>query len=201
MSSTLSPKRLFRRRSTGILQKWLESEGAQIVELAVTLPLLTAMFVGTYDFGQAFNLRQKLIAATREGARFAANQTTADLNSATATTPASIIAIRNVIDSYLQAAKVTECRLPATAGPPTDWSWTFTTTGCSGGNFTLTINRGFPLGQVVVGSGPVTVEGTQVRMSYPYQWQFNRVVQLLVPGSTYAPATQIQISAVVQNLN
>jgi TadE-like protein len=77
---------------------WKESQGAQIVEFAISLPLLAALFVGTYDFGQAFNVKQKLVAATREGARFAANQSTSDLTVAqsqqTPCLPASICAVR-----------------------------------------------------------------------------------------------------------
>ncbi len=188
----------------GKLRSWYDSEGAQIVELAITLPLLAAIFVATYDFGQAFNVKQKLVAATREGARFAANQTTADLTS-TNGTPPSIFAIRDVIDSYLIANNVSDCGLNgAIAAPPSGWTWTFTAGGCSGGNLSLTINRGFTFTTTSLGTSgnvTVTVEATQVTMSYPYRWQFNRVAQILVPGTSYAPVTQIPTSAVVQNLN
>ncbi|PYY04272.1 MAG: hypothetical protein DMG69_31010, partial [Acidobacteria bacterium] len=61
-------------------QRARETQAAQIVELAVTLPVLMILVVGIYDFGQAFNLKQKLAGAVREGARFAANQSTGDLS-------------------------------------------------------------------------------------------------------------------------
>lgn len=185
-------------------QRWrllIGSEGAQIVELAVSLPLLALLFVGTYDVGQAFNVKQKLVAATREGARFAANQSTMDLNRVTST-PASIAAVRDVIDSYLLANNVNDCGLnAATAGSPAGWSWTFTATGCPGGNFTLTINRGYTFTTTSTNAGnnvTVTVEATQVVMSYPYQWQFNQVVRIIGGNIAVSP---IPTSAVVQNLN
>ena len=49
------------------------TEGTQLVELAVTLPLLVVMVVGIFDFGGAYNLKQKLNDTAREGARFATN--------------------------------------------------------------------------------------------------------------------------------
>lgn len=45
------------------------------------------------------------------------------------------------------------------------------------------------------------MEATHVRVSYPYQWRFNRVMQLIVPGATYAGVSQIKTDAVMQNLN
>jgi Flp pilus assembly protein TadG len=177
-------------------------EGAQIVELAVSLPLLALLFVGTYDVGQAFNLKQKLVATTREAARSAANQSTADLNGVTAATPSSISAIRDVVDSYLIANNINDCGLnTATAGTPVGWSWTFTAKGCPGGNFILTINRGYTYTTTSTNAGnnvTVTVEATQVTMSYPYQWQFNRFIQMVGGNIAVSP---IPTSAVMQNLN
>jgi hypothetical protein len=43
------------------------------------------------------------------------------------------------------------------------------------------------------------VVGTVVTVTYPYHWQFNRVVQLLVPGATYAGTTTLQEIATVHN--
>lgn len=190
---------------------WADSQGAQIVELAISLPLLAALFVGTYDFGQAFNVKQKLVAATREGARFAASQSTSDLSNAQVNNisclPASICGVREVIDAYIQANNISDCGLssaPSSQPNASNWVWKFTASGCPGGDFVLTINRGYTFSETVSSGGTnvtVTVEATQVTMSYPYQWQFNRIMTVLVPGSAYSAVTQIPTSAVVQNLN
>ncbi|MGH7870335.1 MAG: TadE family protein, partial [Candidatus Dormibacteraceae bacterium] len=70
------------------------TEASQIVELAITLPLLLVVAIGLTDFSGAFNLKFRLSNAAREGARFAANQSTADLSITTPPTPASIRAVR-----------------------------------------------------------------------------------------------------------
>jgi uncharacterized membrane protein len=56
-----------------------QTEAAAIIEFAVALPLLIVLVVGIFDFGGAFNLKQKLNNAVREGARFGASQPTNDL--------------------------------------------------------------------------------------------------------------------------
>lgn len=193
-----------RRRTT--FKNLGKNDGAQIVELAVTLPLLVVILIGIYDFGQAYNLKQKLAGAAREGARFASNQSSGDLtNSGTNCSPApdSICAVRDVVDSYLIANNVNDCGLKTntTTITPLNLQWTFTATGCTAGNFTLVINRGAIFTTTPGGTGtPLIVEGSQVSLSYPYVWQFNRVVQLIAPGSAYGPA-QIPVSAVMQNIN
>jgi Flp pilus assembly protein TadG len=181
------------------------TEAAQIVELAVTLPLLVVIFVGVYDFGQAFNIKQKLSTATREGARFAANESTVDLTDAagSCSAPRSICAIRDVVDAYLVANNVNDCGLSSASASLAagTWTWTFTTTTCPAGStnpLTLIINRSSTFTNSNTGT---TVEATQVSLNYPYQWHFNRVVQFLVPGATFGAVTQIPTIATVQNLN
>src|SRR5882762_4713328 len=78
----MSCRRWTLARWAAVRQRVWATEAAQIVELAVTLPLMVVIFVGIYDFGQAFNLKQKLSLATREAARFGANHSTADLTNA-----------------------------------------------------------------------------------------------------------------------
>lgn len=46
--------------------------GAALVELAVTLPLLAVILVGTIDFGRAFRLAMILTNAARAGAQYGA---------------------------------------------------------------------------------------------------------------------------------
>jgi Flp pilus assembly protein TadG len=173
--------------------------GAQIVELAITLPVLVGLWYGIFDFGQAFNLKQKLSDATREAARFASNQSTSDLTSTS--TPQSILDVRNLVDSYLKANNVNPCALGTSSGTqgPT-YTWVFTATGCAAGNLTLTINRGKI---IAIGSGStaVTMEATQVDLTYPYQWQFSRVVKLLAPNATFSGPAQIPSTAIMPNIS
>jgi Flp pilus assembly protein TadG len=183
-----------------------KTEGAQIVELAVSLPLLALLFVGTYDVGQAFNIKQKLVATTREAARFAANQPMSDLTnsaSGSCSAPASVCAIRDLIDSYLTAAGVNDCGLASTtANPSTTWQWEFdASTGCEGNTFKVIINRGFTYtttSKLGTNDVTVTVEATRITMSYPYQWQFNRFIQILGGNIAVSP---IPTSAVMRNLD
>jgi Flp pilus assembly protein TadG len=191
------------RRQFGILVnsgKFACVEGAQLVEFAITLPLLAVLFVGIYDFGQAVNLKQKLTEATREGARFAANQATIDI---TNTPPPSILAVRDVVDAYLVTNKISDCGLSTINSPartPGTWVWTFTATGCGGGSLVLSIDRGLTYTYTEPNTGNlVTVEATQVNMTYPYQWQFSSVLQLL-PRANYT-TTNIGAQATMQNMN
>lgn len=174
------------------------SEAAQIVELAITLPVLVGLWYGIFDFGQAFNLKQKLSDATREAARYASNENTSDLTAST--TPQSILNVRNAVSAYLIANNVNDCGLvTASATQAPTYTWTFTAT-CPAGVLTLRINRGKI---IAIGSGStaVTLEATQVEVVYPYQWQFGRAVKLLSPTATFAGPTQIPSSAIMPNIS
>jgi hypothetical protein len=50
-------------------------------------------------------------------------------------------------------------------------------------------------------TGSYGIEGTRVTISYPYKWEFNKVIGLLVPGASYASTSQISGVGVMQNLN
>jgi Flp pilus assembly protein TadG len=168
--------------------------GAQLVEMAVTLPLLVVLFVGIFDVGQAVNLKQKLSGAAREGARFASSQSTADLSQSP---PQSILAVRDVVDAYLVTNRINDCGLASqNPGPPSGWTWTFTTGSCGGGSLVLTVNRGF----TIPSNSGVTVEATQVQITYPYKWQFSNVLQLFSAGASYT-TTNVATDAIMQNVN
>ncbi len=57
------------RCSVALRRSLSEDHGSQIVEFAVSLPLLVVLVVGIFDFGSAFTLKQKLAYAALEGAR------------------------------------------------------------------------------------------------------------------------------------
>ena len=81
-----------------VLARLRGTDASQIVEFAVTLPLLMVFLIGITDFGGAFTLKQKLNNAVREGARFGANEPTSDLDG---TQPVSVDAIANLVGHYL----------------------------------------------------------------------------------------------------
>ncbi len=204
------------------LRSWsdrlLSADASSLAEFAISLPLLVVLVVGIFDFGGAFNQKQELNNAVREGARFGASQPTNDLAAAPAPAPPSIDAVRYLVDAYLQANRINDCGLaalaPATGGSP----WVYTANGCPG-PLTLTIAKDSPTGTFAVNGTPtcsltvpantygttpiptpVYIACTQVSISYPYQWHFNSVIQLLVPGARLG-LTQIATSATVPNMN
>jgi len=182
------------------------TEASSLVEFAVCLPLLVVLVVGIFDFGGAFNLKQELNNATREGARFGAAQPTNDLLNAG--TPPSVDAIRYLVDSYLLAAQINDCGLGSMAGASSGSypTWTYTPAGC-GGNMTLTIQRGClaPPSSPSCPQDPLTTPATNILVSkvaiqYPYQWHFNNVIQLVSPGASYA-LSNISTNATAVNMD
>ena len=159
----------------------LSTDGAAIVEFAVSLPLLIVLVVGIFDFGGAFNLKQELNNAAREAARFGAAQPTNDLCT-TCAAPASVDAIRYVVDSYLQAARINDCGLSGATIPSTGPPWIYTaSTGCSG-TLTLAINRSLAVSETVGGT-QINLLCTKISVSAPYPWRFNNVIKLIARGS------------------
>ena len=177
-----------------------DTNGAALIEFAVALPLLVVLVVGIFDFGGAFNLKQELNNAVREGARFGSSQPTNDLG---LSQPPSVNAVRYLVDSYLQTAHINDCGLGsdsttiwAFAGGNLDWHFSATANGCT---MTMDVIRAVPI-QMTIGGATVNTLCTTVQISYPYQWHLNNVVQLLVPGAHYTLGN-IQGNATAVNMN
>lgn len=184
------------------LRRLSESQASQILEFAVVLPLMLALVVGIFDFGRAFSVRQKLNFAARDAARFGSAQPTNDLSQ---TTPLSVTAIRDLADSDLVASGINDCGLGAIQQTGT-LTWIATGTCAGASTITLSLERGFVMPPTSLSgisepgtSATLRLISTHVSISYPYQWHFNRVIQLLVPGATYAAITNIQVEAIAAN--
>jgi Flp pilus assembly protein TadG len=182
------------------LRRLQSTKAAALIEFAVALPLLVVLVVGIFDFGGAFNLKQELNNAAREGARFGASQPTNDLlNSGT---PPSVDAVRYVVASYLQAARINDCGLGAMSPPGSQsapMAWTYSPTGCA---LVLTIQRPCIVAGCPAVAAPTNayMPTTNVQIQYPYQWHFNNVIQLLVPGAHYA-LTTVNSDATAANMD
>jgi Flp pilus assembly protein TadG len=192
----------FRRKIESALRAFYrQTDGSQIAEFAVALPLLLIMVVGIFDFGNAYNIKQKITNITREATRMGASQPTADL---TNPTPTSILAIRDTVSSALLSSKLPDCGLGTTAATPaggaTPWKWTFTTSCGSAGNLVLSVDRGYVFTSTLTAGGNfIKMINTQVTLLYPYQWQFNRIVTVMLPTAIYPGTTQISVASVMAN--
>jgi TadE-like protein len=209
-----------RARSLGRIAKGMlcRTEGAAILEFAISVPILVVFIVGIFDFSGAYDLKQKIEQAAQEGAIIAAAQPTSDINTSTGNPESLKPVVAAVFNSLagsgvLEKAYVAPCRInPAPAGaqfPAGTLTWRYHISGCSGfprdsnvGCMASTANRLW----IVINRGwvdnaatqPIPV-GTSVTVSYEYHWRFNSVIQLLVPGASYAPKTCISETATVHN--
>jgi Flp pilus assembly protein TadG len=187
-----------------------EERAAQMVEFAVTLPLLVVFVVGIFDFSGAFTLKQKLTNAARDAARVAAAEPINDINAAL---PMSVKDAFWTIDNYLQKNQINDCAITSsasTAGPPT-WVFESSGGGCSSAGLKITIDREYYF-PAATSAQPATVTctpqapgsqtaviATCVSIQYGYQWKFGNVATLL--GGTPLLPGAISAVAVAMNEN
>jgi Flp pilus assembly protein TadG len=180
-----------RSEAPGAVRLVKDERGAALLEFAIVLPLLVVFVVGIFDFSGAFNQKQKIEQAAQEGAIIAGAQPMSDIASATA--PDSLLpVVTAVFNSLVGSGVLHGCTLPAAASG-TGLASTYTISGCPD-SLIITINRG-----TVVNSVSPAVVGTNVQVQYPYHWRFNSVIQLLIPGASYAAITRLSESATVHN--
>ena len=186
-----------RRGFLGLLS---DTRGSELLEMAFGLPLLLVFMVGISDFGAAYNLKHRLSNAVREGVRFAASQSRLDEvsgGSVCSCTPPSVSAVRDVVANYLTNAGVTQCAVSTTATQSgLQWTFASSTSGSGCGSFSLVIDRN----NTATTNGAITIPMTHVSLTYPYTWQFNRVMGLLVNGANPTLPATISSDAKMENL-
>jgi hypothetical protein len=193
---------------SGSLEKlkraWTGDAASQIVEFALSLPLLVLFVVGIFDFSNAISLKQKLTNAAREAARVAASDPANDLVGSSSGVPVSVADALYVVDNYLLSENIPDCKL--TAGKPSQSSgtltWVSTATSAPCGptsGMILTINRGAITKQTNGTNPTVDVVATSVTIQYPYQWKFSGIFALT--GGRFVGPTSITTTATAFNEN
>jgi Flp pilus assembly protein TadG len=193
---------------------WRNDDAAQLVEFAVSLPLLVVFVVGIFDFSGAYTLKQKLTNVARDAARAAASEPSNDLQAPSSGIPASVNDAFQVVNNYLIANKINNCGVAPSLvviGPGETWRFSGNSNGCQGTGLVIVINRGY-IFMANGGSQPAdlncssqsagaqtAVIATCVSIHYAYQWRFGRVASLL--GSTTALPSNITATAVAMNEN
>jgi Flp pilus assembly protein TadG len=176
---------------------WTSDCASQVLETALSLPLLVLFVVGVFDFSGAITLKEKLTNAAREGARVAASDPASDMFAAV---PVAVSDAGQVVDNYLVSEKINDCGLGPTfptVTPPTQsgLTWTYASTGsCPGTGLTVAINRGC----ATIENG-INLIGTCVTITYAYKWQFNNVSGLF--GKSFAGPTTLTTTAQAFNEN
>ena len=190
-----------------------DEHGSALLEFAISLPLLVVFVVGIYDFSGAFNQKQKIEQAAQEGAIIAAAQPMSDIAPNSTPVPSNpdslqpvvAVIIKSLTDSaVLPTGNQGSCGAPFSAFGQVNLTWTYMVNGCStnGDQLVITINRSWvcarPECKPTSSAFPIAV-GTKVTVTYPYHWQFNSVIQLLVPGASYAAKTPLTENATAHN--
>ena len=184
----------------------LDDRAAQLVEFAVSLPLLVVFVVGIFDFSGAFTLKQKLTNIARDAARAAAADPAGDLS---LSRPISVNDAFQIIHNYFAANQLNDCGITQSTSPLNlKWTSTGTGNGCPSGGLQIIINRGYYFPATggtpptvnctsqAPGSGVGALIGTCVSIQYAYPWKFGQAA-LLFGRSTALP----NISAVGVALN
>jgi Flp pilus assembly protein TadG len=103
-----------------IARQLAHTEGAEIAEVAVVLPLVFMLLMGIIWFGRAFNIYSTIQQAAQQGAITAARATCATCGAnpgfpATATVDSAITAV-------IQASNLDPTQIPANSSPPAPFS-------------------------------------------------------------------------------
>jgi Flp pilus assembly protein TadG len=192
-----------------------DEQAAQLVEFAVSLPLLVLFVVGIFDFSGAFTLKQKLTNIARDASRIAAAEPANDLGStfASGSAPASVVDAFYAVDNYLIANHVADCGVAAggvTSLGSLTWRYRIVPTAGAPCGITLIINRGyvFPANSTTppattcasqAVSTQTAIVCTCVSIEYSYSWKFGRVSSMF--GRNTALPPQIAGVAVAMNEN
>src|SRR5271169_6013061 len=181
--------------ATAALSLLKDERGSALLEFAIVLPLLVVFVVGIYDFSGAFNQKQKIEQAAQEGAIVAGDQPTNDIYAGSSSLPNNPDSLQPVVyavfnslagSGVLPLANQGSCTLTPFPTPTENLlKWTYTFSGCSGitgDTLTIAIDRGW-VGTSGLPGSPAAV-GATVTVTYPYHWQFNQVIQLLLPGAS-----------------
>jgi Flp pilus assembly protein TadG len=192
----------FHYRWTTPLSRMLRADdrASQIVEFALSLPLLVLFVVGIFDFSGAISLKQKLTNAAREAARVAAADPANDVG--TAGVPVSVADAFWVVDNYLISENLSDCGLKGDRPAKTTgltWVSTAISSPCSAGaGLVLTINRGC-IAQQTINKDKVNLVSTCVTIQYPYKWRYGGVSGLV--GGKFTGPTSITTTATAFNEN
>jgi len=180
-------------QASRLLRAAARTEGAQLLEFALSLPFLLVFLVGIIQFGSAFNLKQNMANAAREGARIVISNSSA-ASGCSGSAPCSTQVAVNAMANYMtNVGQNSSCISPASPSSSGTLTWTYT---CKSG-ISMTVDRGYTYASP---DGVSWITATKVTVTYPFTWSFDKVIKLLVPSSSASFPTTLTETAVMQNI-
>lgn len=184
--------------------RFRSTEGAELFEFAMALPLLLVLVVGIIDFAHAYNTKHITSNAARVAARLISSiplmnsscPSGWNINAPASGTPCAVTATAKTVSNYLTAAGLNQGACLNTASPTfaSVLTWTYS---CN--NVTLVIYKAYQTPNPADPAYPIL--STKVTLSYPYTFMFGRIIGLLLPGATGPTGQYIFTSdAVMQNI-
>jgi Flp pilus assembly protein TadG len=159
------------------------TDGAELIELGLALPLLLILVMGIIDFGKAYNTKHVMENASREAARIISSTPLSDsscpsgwsTSSPGSGTPCTLQAAANTVANYMTNEGLSAAACLRTSNPTYTgvFTWTY---NCN--NVKLVIDKAYRY-PVYGSTTGTTMIGTDVKLSYPYTFMFGKIVGLL----------------------
>jgi len=145
-----------------IARKLESTDGAEIAEAALVLPLVFMLLLGIVWFGRAFNIYSTITQAAQQGAITAARASCATCTNAFPTNAE----VHSAIYAVMRASSLDPAQIPTNSSPPNPMSCVNPPVACTGTN--ITICRQVLLNPAA-GIQPAQC-GTIVSFQYPFQF-------------------------------
>jgi hypothetical protein len=157
-----------------IARQFTTTDGQEIAEVALVLPVVFMLLLGIVWFGRAFNIYSTITQAAQQGAITAARPVCATCSTTggwNGTEFPNDTTVGNTINAVMQASSIDPTKIPANSNPPTP---TFCPSppnppgACSGTN--ITICREVLLNYTIGTPPPPSQCGVIVSFQYPFQF-------------------------------
>jgi TadE-like protein len=185
------------------------TEGQEVAEAALVLPIVFLILIAIFWFGRAFNISGTLERAAKEGALAASQATCATCGNLFSSSPNTSVA--DAVQSVLSASSINVSSLQAYAPPfvctpAVAPACTTTVTSSGGQTFNLQICSGAPLSCGVgaaAGCGTASppacgtspVYGTRIAIAYRFDW-----LRLSYSSGNLGRAPSVTLPAVAQTV-
>jgi hypothetical protein len=161
-------KQMTKQKLNGIARQFTTTDGSEIAEAALVLPVVFMLLLGIVWFGRAFNIYSTITRAAQQGAITAARDSCGSCGNVSQ--PDGVVT--GAVGAVMQASSLDPSQIPPNSNPPTPVSCVNppSLAACTHpGN--ITICRQALLNSVPSGSPPPPAQcGTVVGFQYPFQF-------------------------------